>query len=128
MGGLAHDDQTRKDRANDEAMRYLLLGCFCIMIATSCQVDREPIVQQMIEDEVNLRMDRFLESERKRCLEEIMESASKTADSLLRANPILIKIDSLARPPKVPKPSRPDFERPKDSLSLFTDTTDHIDL
>lgn len=107
-------------------MRYLL-GFFFIMIAVSCQVDREPIVQQMIEDEVNLRMERFLESERKRCLQDIMESASRTADSLLRANPILIKIDSLARPPKVPKPSRPAFERPIDSLSVSTDTAGHED-
>ena len=107
-------------------MRYLL-GCFCMLIAVSCQVDREPIVQQMIEDEVNLRMERFLESERKRCLQDIMESASRTADSLLRANPILIKIDSLARPPKVPKPPRPAFERPIDSLSVSTDTVGHED-
>lgn len=108
-------------------MRYLL-GGLCILITVSCQVDRDPIVQQMIEDEVNLRMERFLESERKRCLNEIMESANRTADSLLRANPILIKIDSLARPPKVPKPSRPAFERPVDSLSVTTDTTDHKEL
>lgn len=94
-----------------------------MLLVFSCQVDRDPIVQQMIAEEVQVRLDRFISSEKERCLQGIMESASSTADSLLRANPILIKIDSLARPPKVPKPSRPHFQAPTDSI---TDTSDSI--
>lgn len=95
---------------------YLILITIWLVIA--CSQDREPIAQQLIEEHIQRRLAEHRASEKVKCKNTILEEAIATVDSILRANPIDIKIDSMTRPPVPPKPSHPEFTRRKDSIVI----------
>ena len=72
----------------------------------------------MIDQQVESRLQEYIEAEKRRCRVKILEEASALADSILRANPVFIALDSLQRPPVPPKPPKPEFERKTDSIKI----------
>lgn len=90
----------------------------CAWLVTSCKVDNSAQVQKMIDQQVEKRLQEYIEAEKRRCRVKILEEASTLADSILRANPIFITLDSLQRPPIPPRPPRPAFERKTDSIKI----------
>lgn len=96
--------------------KYLIpLLCLCCL---SCERDDTELRQQMIERQIQDRLQNYMEVEKRRCMAKVMEEASALADSLLRANPVFITLDSLQRPPVPSRPDRPEFERRKDSIKI----------
>jgi len=92
-----------------------LIVSLCII---GCEADTDALIQKMIDDRIENRLSEFVSKEKRRCLEQIMEEATLAADSALRANPILITLDSLHRPPVPSKPQRPALELPRDSVEI----------
>lgn len=92
----------------------LLTGMFVL----SCQTDESVLIQQMIDQKVEERLQNYIALEKQRCKVRVLEEASRIADSLLRENPVFITLDSLQRPPVPLKPVRPEFERRKDSILI----------
>ena len=84
----------------------------------TCSTDRQALVEPVIEQRIQERMKTIQKRSREKCYEELMEEALMAVDSLLQSNPLLVKIDSLTRPPIPEKPVEPILIRPKDSLSL----------
>lgn len=93
------------------------LAIFCLLLC-ACKEDDTALRQQMIEQQIQERLQNYIEVEQRRCRTKVMEEASNLADSLLRANPVFIRLDSLQRPPVPIKPNRPEFERRKDSIKI----------
>ncbi|MBK8502029.1 MAG: hypothetical protein IPL46_07385 [Saprospiraceae bacterium] len=92
------------------------LVCACLI--GSCKVDNSVQVQMLINQQVKKRLHEYIEAEKKRCRVKILEEASTLADSILRANPVFIALDSLQRPPVPIRPPRPEFERKTDSIKI----------
>ena len=88
------------------------------LFISGCQADTDAIIQRMIDTRIEKRISEFISKEKERCLEKIMVEAAIAADSALRANPILILLDSLHRPPVPSKPQRPQLELPRDSIQI----------
>ena len=90
-----------------------------IFILTYChQPDREELVKPLMEERLEERLSEVKNHERNKCYETLMTDAIKIADSLLRENPLLFKIDSLERPPKPSKPVAPEIQKPSDTVLL----------
>lgn len=88
------------------------------LLIIGCQADTDAIIQRMMDERIEKRISEFVTKEKERCLEKIMVEAALAADSSLRANPILILLDSLHRPPVPSKPNRPPLELPRDSIQI----------
>lgn len=100
-------------------MNRYIVGIGFVFILTNCQQpDRDALVKPIMENRLEERLTVIKEHERNKCYEELMEGAIKIADSLLRENPLLIKIDSLERPPKPAKPIAPEIQKPTDTVLL----------
>ncbi|NND34770.1 MAG: hypothetical protein HKN76_19450 [Saprospiraceae bacterium] len=89
-----------------------------IILSFSCQERDEAIIAELMEKRVAERLSEYIRVEKERCQERLLDEASVLVDSILRANPIEISLDSLQRPPVPFKPVKPDFERPKDSIKI----------
>ncbi len=83
-----------------------------------CVDDRDDIAQEIIRSRIESRLGTYIKGEVRKCWEDLLIDASLAADSLIRTDPILVKLDSLQRPPKPVKPSPPLFERKKDSVEI----------
>ena len=99
-------------------MRYLYWTVLLFVI--SCRPPDHSAEQQILMDKrLQSKINKFIVDEVAKCRQELLITASATADSLLRAtNPILIQIDSIERPAKPVKPTQPNFQRPKDSITI----------
>jgi len=84
----------------------------------SCDDGRDAMAQQIITSRVQDRLNMYITIELNKCWQEMNVKASLAADSLIRVDPILVRLDSLQRPPKPVKPSIPVFERKKDSVQI----------
>lgn len=84
----------------------------------SCDDDRDAMAQQIITSRVQDRLNKYISIELDKCWQKLNADASLAADSLIRVDPILVKLDSLQRPPKPVKPSMPIFQRKKDSVQI----------
>ena len=98
--------------------KYSSLLVILSTLLLSCQERDEANIAKMIEERVERRLTEYVQIENDRCRIQLLEEASAVADSILRANPIRISLDSLQRPPVPPKPTKPQFERPKDSIKI----------
>jgi len=94
---------------------FMMVTIFC---GTACEKDDSALRQQMIDQQVQNRLETYFAAEKKRCRVKILEEASHLADSTLRSNPVFIALDSLQRPPVPNKPPRPEFERRTDSIKI----------
>ncbi len=99
-------------------MSRVVLTIIGLSLASCQQADQEELKAQLIERRIEERLNQYVAVEEEKCLTSLMSEASEVADSILRANPILIRIDSLQRPPKPSKPLPPLFDRPKDSIVI----------
>lgn len=88
------------------------------LVFFSCEKDDSVLRRQMIDEQVESRLQLYFNAEKKRCRDKILEEASMLADSILRANPVFITLDSLQRPPIPIRPAPPEFERKKDSIKI----------
>ncbi len=104
-------------------MRWLLIGA--LLHLGACTQDREPLVQELVEEEVARKLADFIATEKAKCLQEVMEEASMATDSILRANPILIRLDSLDKPSRPEKPGVPPMEKPPDSIQIAPIPKEH---
>jgi len=88
----------------------------CLVSLVSCSEDdhRDQLAQQLLDQKINERLAQFTSVHLKDCEKDLMNDAIRTVDSLLRMNPILIRLDSLERPPKPVRPSDPAFDKPKE--------------
>ena len=98
-------------------MRFLLFTIPTILLACG-QADQGILMQELMDRRVHERLTTFIESEKSKCKSSLLKEASQVADSILRANPILIQIDSLMKPPKPLKPPNPNFIRPDDTIKI----------
>jgi hypothetical protein len=89
---------------------FLLAGCK--------QPDRDALVKPIMDKRLHDRLNEVRTREKLSCYEALMKDALKIADSLLRENPLLIKIDSLERPAKPLKPIAPEIQKPVDTVLL----------
>lgn len=88
------------------------------LLLFECQDKDDIIIKQLIDQRIERRLSEYISVERQRCTERLLEEASQLADSLLRANPVMIQLDSLQRPPVPLKPTKPTFERRTDSVKI----------
>ena len=95
-----------------------IIGIFLLLLMSGCQEKDDAIIQELIDQRIEERLTEYIMLEKQRCLARLLEEASAFADSILRANPVLIKLDSLQRPPVPLKPIKPTFERRKDSVKI----------
>ncbi len=98
-----------------------------IILVIGCGGNRDELAEQLIQERVQAKLDVFIAAEKQRCWDKMWEDASRTADSLLRLNPIRVRLDSLTRPPKPLKPSRPHFEPQVDTIGIKVPGVDTID-
>ncbi|NND09416.1 MAG: hypothetical protein HKN87_23835 [Saprospiraceae bacterium] len=98
----------------NELYSILIFG----VIISACTDDRDAIAQQIIASRIQERLQTYISIEVEKCWQEMHTEASLTADSLIRLDPILVKLDSLQRPPKPVKPNMPAFQRKKDSIEI----------
>ena len=84
----------------------------------SCQEKDEAMIATLVDKRVNERLSEYIRIEKERCRDKLLDEASIMVDSILRANPVNISLDSLQRPPVPFKPNKPIFERPKDSIKI----------
>lgn len=96
----------------------LLLIVVMALSTLACEKDDSVLRQKLIDQQVQDRLEVYFATEKKRCRVKILEEASTLADSILRANPVFITLDSLQRPPVPYRPSRPEFERRTDSVRI----------
>lgn len=96
-------------------IRFLILTIGAI---AACEKDDTVLRQQLIDKQVSERLEIFFQAEKRRCRVKVLEEASTLADSILRANPVFISLDSLQRPPIPSRPMRPEFERKTDSIKI----------
>ncbi len=95
---------------------FICLIFFCLL---SCHdADRERMVEDLIQVKVKQRLDQFSRVSLQDCEKNLMNDAVRMVDSMLRLNPILIKLDSLQRPPKPEKPAKPAFAKPNETEAL----------
>lgn len=98
--------------------RYWFI-CFVFFCLHSCHdEDRERLVEELIQVKVKQRLDQFSRVSLQDCEKNLMNDAVRMVDSILRLNPILIKLDSLQRPPKPDKPPKPAFAKPNETEAL----------
>ena len=94
--------------------------CWLSLLLVTCQppdqtLEQEALMQRRLAD----RLEKYHFDEMAKCKLDLLEEASFEADSILRVtHPIKIEIDTIIRPPKPDKPSKPGFTRPTDSVSL----------
>ena len=91
--------------------------CWPLLIL-GCQDKDDIIIKQLIDQRIEKRLNEYITVEKQRCAARLLEEASELADSLLRANPVMIQLDSLQRPPVPIKPTKPIFERRTDSVKI----------
>jgi hypothetical protein len=72
----------------------------------------------MVDQQVEKRLQEYIAAEKRRCRVKILDEASTLADSILRANPVFISLDSLQRPPVPLRPPNPEFERKTDTIRI----------
>ncbi len=78
----------------------------------------ENLRQEMMDTEVQRRLQDYRRQKNEECHERVMEEAIAHVDSSFRVDPIFISLDTISRPPLPVKPSSPNFELPKDSVEL----------
>jgi hypothetical protein len=98
-------------------MRNIFVALLLIQISCG-EPDHEALSQALIQRRVSEKINTFIAKEKEKCRNDLLIEASAAADSTLRANPILIQIDSLQKPPKPIKPPNPSFSRPKDTIRI----------
>ncbi len=100
--------------------RYYLLFCGVLFFSFfSCQSEKkqsltkEEIIEQKIEEKVN----RWVNSMREKCKENVLEEAAALVDSILIARARL-DVDSIPKPEKPIKPEMPMIKELKDTLPI----------
>ncbi len=97
----------------------LLFGILAFSgIFISSQDSSAPLsIQQLIDKEVNKRIEKYKSIRIKRCNEKIMEAAGAQADSIIIARAKALKVlqDTLPRPFAPDRPIRPELLKPIDS-------------
>jgi hypothetical protein len=91
---------------------------FLLILLFGCEDKDESVIKEMIDQRIEKRLNEYITIEKQRCKTRLLEEASVIADSLLRANPVMIQLDSLQRPPVPIKPTKPTFERRTDSVKI----------
>jgi hypothetical protein len=96
---------------------YTLL--LSILVFFACQKQEEkPDPEQEMWEKVEQKVQEFILTQQKECREGLYESASYRADSMLIALARGISRDTFPRPPRLPKPLRPELKTPIDSLPV----------
>ena len=95
-----------------------LTAAILVLGLLSCRPDRATVVAKLIEDRMETRLDQYQSGEWEACRRKAMLDAGRMADSLLRANPLIIQLDSLQRPPIPPRPIRPEVMKKPDSIVI----------
>ena len=93
--------------------------CLFSMLITMFGFQREKgpdpeIVQKGIE----IKIDQFRKRKQKECKKRALERALVVADSLMAAQALFIKTDTINRPPRAIKPEKPQFAPVPDSISV----------
>lgn len=102
----------RTNRANIVLAIFFLLPWACVK-----PLD-EKVRQQMMDSQVERRLDTYIRQQRTACYERILEEAVAMVDSTFRVDPISISLDTIGRPPLPIKPGSPNFQLPNDSVIL----------
>ena len=99
----------------------LFIGLFlCAGIFMSFQdTERSVKIQQLVDKEVDKRIENYRNIRMKKCKEKILETAGKRADSIIiaRAKEMKVLQDTLQRPIAPGRPDRPELLPPIDSSS-----------
>ena len=94
----------------------MLLLCSSFLFSCEKKTDKEAI-QELIEETAQKRLDDFRRIRMKRCWQDVMEEASRVADSILLEEARLRR-DTLLKPPKPDKPDKPEIKTLLDSTPI----------
>lgn len=90
-----------------------------ILLAAACQpsYDREAIVNQLMDEALQARIDNYKNIRENRCWDGLLREANRLADSILFQEAKLA-IDTINRPPVPAKPVAPEKKVLKDSMPV----------
>ena len=95
----------------------LFLFAICTFgILGSCQKEPTMSREEIRAQEVQKRVDNFIQNKTEECYHTTMDLAIHRADSILKTNAVRFKIDDLERPPLPGKPAKNLKPAPKDSV------------
>lgn len=94
--------------------RMLLAGILWIIL--SCSPQEKVTIEDLRQEEIQKRIDQYIENKKVNCYKTSMDKAIKTADSLLKLDAVKYVEDSLKRPPLPTKPHLTIKPPPKDSI------------
>lgn len=99
--------------------RRIIFTLLCVLALPGCGEDdrNQKAVQAVIEEEVAKRVQAYRQTRMQRCYEQVLEEASKLADSILILEARLER-DTLHKPPKPEKPEKPEIKTVLDSLPV----------
>lgn len=96
---------------------FFTLGALGLLMM-ACEEDRtEELKAQLIQERVEERVNRVVETRRMRCTAAMFKEANRIVDSILIAQAKSNK-DSIPKPPKPSKPDRPIPISPSDSATI----------
>ncbi len=101
--------------------------CIAAMLFSAQQSERALIIKQLMDEEIERRVEKYKAARAKRCRELILNAASQKADSIVitMAKELRIIQDTVNRPAAPDRPNRPVPLKPIDSTAaapLLPDT------
>jgi hypothetical protein len=92
-----------------------LLSILIIMFGFQRDKGPDP---EVVQKGVEIKIDQFRKRKYKECKKRALERALVVADSLMAAQALFIKNDTINRPPRAIKPEKPKFAPVPDSISV----------
>ena len=102
-------------------MTKKVLAYACILsllvFAPGFQKEKGPD-RAVVEKGIEIKLKQYRERKEKECQEKALARALVVADSLMATRALIIKNDTINRPPRAVKPVKPDFVPIPDSISV----------
>jgi hypothetical protein len=91
----------------------VIASSFLLLSAQGFDEDQQAIIDEGVE----ILLAQFVNKQKKRCWDDIVDNASRRVDSLVRAEAIGGRVDAVEKPDRPNKPSRPALKQLPDSLN-----------
>lgn len=96
---------------------FLLLSVMVLAAACQLKYDKEEVVDQLMQEALQERIDNYKEIRRERCWEGVLREADRMVDSILFVE-AKMAIDTITRPPVPAKPVAPEKKILEDSTPV----------
>lgn len=97
-------------------MRHLLSIIWFVALGFSCNKSEEITIEELRRQEIEKRVNQFIQNREQSCYDTSMELAIIKADSLLKLQAVKYVEDSLQRPPLPVKPKKNIKPTPQDTV------------